>query len=230
MRALEPDNPRWKAQEGDHGPQASNLAKVTEITAMTRRVFDQILTASDIAGTNGSCLYGSILLSQLLGKFGECEARVCGGDGQADGGAADPSGGWHGHYWVERKKRKAGLEFVADITADQFHWPPVVVLPAEQARYRYRPGGADKVAQDVREIEAEIDEQGARVLERGWGAAMSEGVLEMVMAAVNVARFESVRRVASLRSILTRRFPGREADIDSAIQYWANYEKSKVRP
>lgn len=59
---------------------------------------------------------------------------------------------------------------------------------------------------------------------------MSEGVLEMVMAAVNVARFERVRRVASLRSILTRRFPGREDDIDSAIQYWANYEKSKVRP
>lgn len=66
-------------------------------------------------------------------------ARVRSGDGAADSGARDVNGVSHGHYWIEGSTSQ-GHPFVADITADQFGWSPIVVLPLEVSGERYRPG------------------------------------------------------------------------------------------
>ncbi|PLZ02603.1 hypothetical protein CY652_10050 [Burkholderia sp. WAC0059] len=104
-----------------------------------RGIFIRVLAVSKIGDVSGTCLWASILLQQSLEKFGECEAVVRGGEGYLDGGAIDPSGVWHGHYWVEGVS-SGGAAFVVDIAADQFGWPPVVVMSIERARERYRPG------------------------------------------------------------------------------------------
>lgn len=59
---------------------------------------------------------------------------------------------------------------------------------------------------------------------------MTECVFEMLLAAVNIARFQQIRKVTTLRAELVRRFPDRNEDIDGAILAWANYEQSKGRP
>lgn len=59
---------------------------------------------------------------------------------------------------------------------------------------------------------------------------MTEGVFEMLRAAVNIARFQQIRQLTTLRAELVRRFPGRNDDIDGAILAWANYEQAKGRP
>lgn len=117
----------------------SNLQSVEAICASIRGIFDRVLAAEKIPGTAGTCLYGSILLQQALDKFAGCETVVRGGDGMGDGGARDMAGAWHGHYWVEGLD-ESGQPFLADITADQFGWPPIVVLPLVDARERYQPG------------------------------------------------------------------------------------------
>lgn len=56
---------------------------------------------------------------------------------------------------------------------------------------------------------------------------MTEDQLEMLRAAVNMARFESIRTVAMLRARLQRLFPGREDDINEALLAWSNYEANR---
>ncbi|WP_230947593.1 hypothetical protein [Burkholderia territorii] len=131
----------------------NDLSSIEDICANMRSVFERVLTISDIKGVSGTCLYAAILLQQSLEKFCACEAVVRGGDGGADGGARDVRGGWHGHYWVEGVCGR-DLPFLADITADQFGWPPVVVLHLAVARDRYVPGD-DSVC--GRAVDAEID-------------------------------------------------------------------------
>ncbi|MDR5804914.1 hypothetical protein [Caballeronia sp. LZ001] len=96
-----------------------DLDQVIALCTSLRGIFMRILQASDLDDVSGSCLYASILLQQSLDKFGGCETVIRGGDGDLDGGAADPSGNWFGHYWVEGLSG-SGTMFVADITADQF--------------------------------------------------------------------------------------------------------------
>ncbi|MFC0698133.1 hypothetical protein [Paraburkholderia humisilvae] len=55
-------------------------------------------------------------------------------------------------------------------------------------------------------------------------------VSEMLRAAVNIAQFQQIRQVATLRAELVHRFPFRCEDIECAIQAWANYELAKGRP
>jgi len=117
----------------------SHLQSVEDLSSSIRGIFERVLAVEKIAGTAGTCLYGSILLQQALDRFADCETVVRGGDGAGDGGAQDRTGAWHGHYWVEGRT-KDGKPFLADITADQFGWPPVVVLPLEEGRERYQPG------------------------------------------------------------------------------------------
>lgn len=117
----------------------SQLQPVEELCSSIRGIFEHLLAIEKIAGTAGTCLYGSILLQQALDRFGNCETVVRGGDGAGDGGAQDKTGAWHGHYWVEGRTQD-GKPFLADITADQFGWPPVVVLPLGEGRGRYQPG------------------------------------------------------------------------------------------
>lgn len=59
---------------------------------------------------------------------------------------------------------------------------------------------------------------------------MTDDVFEMLRAAVNIARFQQIRGVETLRAELVRRFPGRNEDINDAILAWANYEQAKGRP
>ncbi|WP_425952931.1 hypothetical protein [Ralstonia pseudosolanacearum] len=125
----------------------NGLARIDELCVQMRGIFEQVLSTSQIEGTAGSCLHASILLQQALDKFGDCETVVRGGDGSGDGGARDMAGQWRGHYWVEGVT-KDGCPFLADITADQFGWPPVVVMPLETARTRYSPGN-DQIAGDA---------------------------------------------------------------------------------
>jgi hypothetical protein len=85
---------------------------------------------------------------------------VRGGDGRCDGGAFDPAGEWHGHYWVAGVTAE-GNPFVADITADPFGWPSVVVLPLPVGRNRYRPGNDERcgeaVAEEIRRMDGAIN-------------------------------------------------------------------------
>lgn len=134
------------------------LETIEEVCEGTRGIFDRLLSASGYAAIAGACLYAFILLQQSLDRFAECESVVRGGDGANDGGARDLDGEWHGHYWVEGVTSK-GHSFVADITADQFGWPSVVVLPLPCSRDRYTPGNQKRCTEAVAE---EIRRMGAR--------------------------------------------------------------------
>ena len=47
---------------------------------------------------------------------------------------------------------------------------------------------------------------------------------EILVRAVNLARFERIQRLKTLRFRLSVEFPGREDAIDAALRTWANYE------
>jgi hypothetical protein len=133
-------------------PQAS----VEEVARGMRGVFERLLDASiGRTDTDGACLHASILLAESLIRFTGAQARVCGGGPPLDGGARDPDGAWRGHYWVEGV-RNDGTAFVADITADQFGWPKVVVLSGSEAAGRYRAGDARLVDAHVAEFIASL--------------------------------------------------------------------------
>lgn len=103
----------------------------------------------------GTCLYASIALKQALEKFADCVVKVRGGDGHGDGGILGRDELLHGHYWLEGRTF-SGVGFVADITADQFGYAQVVVLPWQQARAIYYPGVQDVVDCAVKEIERDL--------------------------------------------------------------------------
>lgn len=53
---------------------------------------------------------------------------------------------------------------------------------------------------------------------------LPEGAFDILVAAVNVARNEQVRSVASLKLRLASLFPkALETDIDSTLRYWARH-------
>jgi len=131
---------------------------MTEVKSMChdiRKIYEMLLASSGVHSITGSCMYASILLRQSLDNFGGCDVRICGGDGENDGGAADVNGKWHGHYWVEGRTA-SGFEFIADITADQFGFEPVVLMSVSYGRCRYVPGNNKTVQDAVDEIELEI--------------------------------------------------------------------------
>lgn len=53
-------------------------------------------------------------------------------------------------------------------------------------------------------------------------STLTEGGYEMLRAAVNAARHFQCRSVAALKDRLLVAFPGREAEINEAIQFWAD--------
>ncbi len=124
------------------------LQAIESISSRMRRIFEKVLVATDVKGTSGTCIYASILLQQSPDRFGGCETVVRGGDGLSDGGVRDMVGVWHGHYWVEGVT-SSGTPFLADISADQFGWRSVVVLPLAEARSRYVPGNDELCGQAV---------------------------------------------------------------------------------
>ena len=101
----------------------------------------------------GSCLHGCLLVVVLLKRFGQGAARVRGGaQGQ---GARDVHGHWRGHYWVE-VYCASGAVFVVDITADQFGYEKVVVVPLAQSAERYRPGPQPEVTEAFADMVTEF--------------------------------------------------------------------------
>lgn len=61
-------------------------------------------------------------------------------------------------------------------------------------------------------------------------AEMSEEVFEILRSAVNIARNAGVRTVAGLKMHLVHYYPGKEAEIDQAIQFWANRVAASGHP
>ncbi len=126
-----------------------DLEQIVEISIGIRDIFERILQDSiQRKETTGACLYGAILLSNSINQFTTSEAQVCGGGPDEDCGIRDKNGTKRGHYWVEGKT-ESGIKFVADISSDQFDYPPVVVITEDQARVRYFPGNQEIINQHV---------------------------------------------------------------------------------
>lgn len=104
--------------------------------------------------SDGSCLYAALLVVMLMARYGSGRATVRGG-GPNQAGARDVGGALRGHYWVEVQTPDGG-EFVVDVTADQFGFEPVVVLPLKQSRERYLPGPQDEVDAAFTELAEEF--------------------------------------------------------------------------
>jgi hypothetical protein len=146
----------------DHSAADNDASHALEaLCTQARSMFLMLLRASDIAAQEGkvlstnTCMYASVLLSELLHKFGQCRATICGGDGERDGGYFDALGRGHGHYWVEAVLGD-GRTYVCDITADQFGGPEVVVRPKAHVGGTYQPGDARRVGQHADRVLAEI--------------------------------------------------------------------------
>lgn len=50
---------------------------------------------------------------------------------------------------------------------------------------------------------------------------------DIIRSAVNLARFENVRRLDTIRARLKVEYPGQDENIEVAIKYWAEYEAKK---
>jgi hypothetical protein len=128
-----------------------DLEPIVEISIGIRDIFERILQDSiKTTETSGACLYAAILLSNSINQFSTAQAIVCGGGPNEDCGIRDKSGVKKGHYWVEGKT-ESGIKFIADISSDQFDYPPVVVITEDQARFRYFPGHQATIDQHVKE-------------------------------------------------------------------------------
>lgn len=136
---------------------------IEEIALAIRDVFERMLQSSIHAvDTQGTCLYGSIFLSQSLNQFANVKCRVTGGGPPMDGGYTDRRGRVHGHYWVSGITAD-GQPFVADITADQFGDEPIQVFFDAADRGRYHPGNQavvdEHVALELREVKTSIAQE-----------------------------------------------------------------------
>lgn len=122
---------------------------IREICQGMRDLLEQMLRESiGTSETKGACLHAAIILSRALTTFTGGKAQVAGGGPPMDGGVKDREGRLRGHYWVEGVSA-TGEAFVADVTADQFGYDRVVLLPLSEARARYVPGDAAVIAEHV---------------------------------------------------------------------------------
>ena len=134
----------------------SKLYDLRDLAGLARRSIDPGL-ATDATGVRisaGACLHASLVVVMLVSRFG-CGRAVVRGGGDAGAGARDVQGAWHGHYWVEVVLPVDGA-FVVDVTADQFGYEPVVVLPLMLAQDRYRPGPQREVDEAVEGLTQEF--------------------------------------------------------------------------
>ena len=56
---------------------------------------------------------------------------------------------------------------------------------------------------------------------------MSEGVFEVLQHAVNLARFEGIRRLDALKRRLMALYPDREEDIKAALLAWSEHVQAR---
>jgi hypothetical protein len=117
-----------------------NYAAITRIATDIRGMWECAVAGPDgQVETAGSCLYAAILLVIAFEKFAGASAQVCGGGADEGAGLRDSNYIFRGHYWVEGLTAE-GVAFIADITADQFGYPKVVIAHPDEARAQYRQG------------------------------------------------------------------------------------------
>jgi hypothetical protein len=120
------------------------IDELLDLARLARRSLEPGLprSASSAPNSAGACLHACLVIVVLLKQFGRGVPLIRGG---ADGaGAKDTLGNWCGHYWTV-VRMPSGSEFVVDITADQFGYAPVVVMPLHEARESYRDGPQEEV-------------------------------------------------------------------------------------
>lgn len=119
--------------------------ELRQFAAITRRSVEPGLQQDALGQpiSAGSCLQASLVFILLMRRFGGGSARIRGG-APPTAGCLDRSGTLRGHYWVEVLTAE-GTTFVVDVTADQFGYEPVVVLPLPESLQLYRPGPQDEV-------------------------------------------------------------------------------------
>lgn len=83
-------------------------------------------------------------LAKFEGGRSVRSVRVLGGGPPQPQGMLGKDGVWRGHYWVEANVG-SNVVLTLDITADQFGYPPVLVLDAHAAGAIYRPGDQAQV-------------------------------------------------------------------------------------
>ena len=56
---------------------------------------------------------------------------------------------------------------------------------------------------------------------------MTESAFEVLQSAVNLARFEGIRRLDALKRRLQERYPDREDDVQAALLAWSQYVQDR---
>lgn len=132
-----------------------NEPELQEVLATARKAFEQsLVSAMRTTSTQGSCLYGAVLVCEFVSRWTKLSACVRGGSPSPEGNAGFFDGRrWHGHYWAELRAGE-GPVAVADITADQFGGPSVLLLPWEHAG-GYLAGPQDIVDEVVAQLRRE---------------------------------------------------------------------------
>lgn len=107
--------------------------------------------------TTGTCLYGSILVKTAVEQwFKDFTAVIRGGSPDESPGLGCFDGRlWRGHYWVELQRDGVPV-WVVDITADQFGFPPVRILPFPDAMQNYNAG-------DQRHVDEAVEDEMSRI-------------------------------------------------------------------
>lgn len=150
MRSTSPD-----ALEPSHTGDAPHAGheQIATIAATIRAAIEPGLPPCPRTGramSSGACLHASVMLAAALLRFTGAGVMIRGG-GAPFGGVRDTAGIWRGHYWVETSATPDEA-WVVDITADQFGWTPVRIVPVSEARSAYRRGeqtGVDAAARLV---------------------------------------------------------------------------------
>lgn len=133
----------------------SEQHELQELASLARRSIEPGLlgNGSDGPKSAGACLHACLVVVMLVKQFGRGIPVVRGGSDGA--GALDSSGKWCGHYWVEIQMPSSS-KFVMDITADQFGYAPIVVMPLNAASLRYCKGPQTEVDEAFAELVAEF--------------------------------------------------------------------------
>lgn len=134
----------------------TDIHDVTELAISARRSIEPGLPSDGVGSllSAGACLHACLVVVMLCKRFGQGVPAVRGGADRA--GALDMSGRWCGHYWVE-VQMPSGSTFVVDVTADQFGYEPVVVLPISQSMGRYRKGSQREVDDAFSKLASEMN-------------------------------------------------------------------------
>lgn len=133
------------------------LVQICEIAEPLQKALSSLVKMNGISSA-GTCLYASIMLQKVLSKYvPDIEFAVCGGspdsaDVRYDGqqGILGKDKQWHGHYWVGFELLDE--QFVVDITADQFGYEEVVIMPSQYYGSPYIEGSRELVAEHVKDL------------------------------------------------------------------------------